>query len=176
MSFPAGGGDRRRGGTRPGAGDYAGGDGAVVAEVERWWRAGDLLANCALTELLGRAGVKGEGLDDVGGLRRGLRAAVHDGGVRAELVEWCAIVAERRGGRDDRNPRLWLADVTEHLSRPFGAGAVAGEVLEELRRAVTAADAALAAARPQPEMVHPDDEMLTLLDNYSRARARVLRH
>ena len=93
--------------------------------------------------------------------------AVDDGDVRAELVEWCAIVAERRGGRDDRNPRLWLADVTEQLSRPFGAGAVAGEALEELRRAVTAADAALAAARPQPEMVHPDDEMLTLLDNYS---------
>jgi hypothetical protein len=42
--------------------------------------------------------------------------------------------------------------------------------------AVTAADATLAAARPQPEMVHPDNEMLTLLDNYSHARARVLRH
>jgi hypothetical protein len=88
----------------------------------------------------------------------------------------CAIVSERRGGRDGRNPRLWLADVTERLDRPFGSGSVPGQILEELRRAVTAADAALASARPQPEMVHPDADILTLLDEYARARARVLRH
>ncbi|MDH6291908.1 hypothetical protein [Rhodococcus opacus] len=176
----AGGADPGRGATRHRPRECAGPGGATVLEleleVERWWRVGDLLANCALTALLERAGFRGEDLGAIGGLRRVLCAAVDDDGVRADLAEWCAIVSERRGGRDDRHPRLWLADITEYLDRPFGSGPVHGQVLEELRRAVTAADAALASARAQPEMVHPDPEILTLLDEYTRARARVLRH
>ncbi|MBC2644547.1 MULTISPECIES: hypothetical protein [unclassified Rhodococcus (in: high G+C Gram-positive bacteria)] len=132
------GGDRRDAATRHRPRECAGPGWATVLEVERWWRVGDLLANCALTVLLERAGFRGEDLGGIGGRRRVLRAAVNDGDVRAELAQWCALVSERRGGRDDRNPRLWLPEVTAHLDRPFGSGPVPGHVLEQLRRAVTA--------------------------------------
>ncbi|QTJ70145.1 hypothetical protein HYG77_31580 (plasmid) [Rhodococcus sp. ZPP] len=44
------------------------------------------------------------------------------------------------------------------------------------RAVIIAADAALVAARPLPEMRFSDAELLALLERYSHVRARVLRY
>ncbi|MDF3306723.1 hypothetical protein P3H15_16990 [Rhodococcus sp. T2V] len=147
---------------------------AVIAETLWWWR-GDVFANFALVLILQRAvapSVNGWGGEidagiDATQVTRMLNRAVRHSHVRVELVEWCRLVGVCRGGRADRDPRLWLADIVEYLTESLDTPHTTYAKLDELREVITTVDAALAAARPLPEMRYPDTELLVLIDRYA---------